>query len=85
MIEKNYICPFDKCRKNYGTDVALNNHMKIKHNCGTKTDRENLAKEICLSESRGEIDTVNINLTFPPGYLDYYRDHVFKRDKLRSV
>lgn len=39
MIEKNYICPFERCGKNYGTDVALNNHMKIKHNCGTKTDR----------------------------------------------
>jgi hypothetical protein len=37
MIEKVYLCPFSKCGKNYGSDVSLNLHMKLKHNSGTKT------------------------------------------------
>ena len=37
LIDKKFICPFDKCAKDYGTDVSLNLHMKIKHNSGTKT------------------------------------------------
>jgi transcription elongation factor Elf1 len=37
MIEKNFMCPFPKCGKYYGTDVSLNLHMKIKHQSGTKT------------------------------------------------
>lgn len=36
-IDKSYICPFEDCHKNYGTDVSLNLHMKIKHNSGTKS------------------------------------------------
>ena len=37
LIDKKFICPFEKCAKDYGTDVSLNLHMKIKHNSGTKT------------------------------------------------
>ena len=37
MIEKSYMCPFDRCLKSYGSDVSLNLHMKLKHNSGTKT------------------------------------------------
>lgn len=59
--------------------------MKIKHNCGTKTDRENLAKEICLAESRGEKNNVDVYLTFPPGYLEHYRDYIFKKDKSKVM
>lgn len=44
MIEKSYVCPFPNCDKNYGSDVSLNLHMKLKHNSGTKTERESLAR-----------------------------------------
>ena len=77
MIEKNYVCPFEKCGKNYGSDVALNMHMKLKHNSGTKTEREMLAKEICLAEERG--DKIKVDLVFPPGYLEEFREN-FKRE-----
>ena len=50
MIDKTFQCPFDRCSRTYGSDVSLNLHMKLKHNSGTKTERENLAKEICLAE-----------------------------------
>ena len=53
--------------KNYGSDVSLNLHMKLKHNSGTKTERESLARELCLAEEQGR--KIDVNLTFPPGYL----------------
>ncbi len=37
MIQKVFECPFDKCGRNYGSDVSLNLHMKLKHKSGTKT------------------------------------------------
>ena len=71
MIDKTYQCPFEKCMRSYGSDVSLNLHMKLKHNSGTKTQRQNLAKEICLAEEKGM--KMKINLTFPPGYLEQFR------------
>ena len=44
MIDKTYKCPFGDCGKPYGSDVSLNLHMKLKHNSGTKTEREALAR-----------------------------------------
>ncbi len=44
MIDKTYKCPFSDCAKPYGSDVSLNLHMKLKHNSGTKTEREALAR-----------------------------------------
>lgn len=44
MIAKTYQCPFERCGRNYGSDVSLNLHLKLKHNSGTKTERESLAK-----------------------------------------
>lgn len=67
MIDKTYHCPFPGCDKNYGSDVSLNLHMKLKHNSGTKTERETLAREFCLAEEQGQ--KIDVNLTFPPGYL----------------
>lgn len=74
-IEKKCVCPFMECQKLYGTDVSLNLHMKIKHGCGTKSERESLAKEICLAEERGE--EVKVFLNFPPGYLEDFRKTFF--------
>ena len=76
MIVKSYECPFPNCDKTYGTDVSLNLHMKLKHNSGTKTERETLAREIILAEERGE--KIEINLTFPPGYMEKFRESMKK-------
>jgi hypothetical protein len=51
--------------------------MKIKHNSGTKTEREALAKEICLAEDKGI--KIKIDLNFPPGYLEEFRES-FKKE-----
>jgi hypothetical protein len=42
-IAKDFMCPYPKCRRVYGSDVSLNLHIKLKHNGGNKTDREKLA------------------------------------------
>jgi hypothetical protein len=46
------MCPYDKCRRIYGSDVSLNLHIKLKHNGGNKTDREKLAVTHHLSRRR---------------------------------
>lgn len=33
-------CPYENCEKSYGTEVSLNLHIKLKHNGGTKTERQ---------------------------------------------
>lgn len=38
-IRGRFICPFRKCRREYGSELALNHHMRLKHNAGTKTER----------------------------------------------
>ena len=52
--------------------------MKLKHESGTKTERESLAKEICLGEERGV--KVKVGLNFPPGYLEEFRE-AFRREQ----
>ena len=39
-IDKAYICPYKNCEKIFGSEGSQNLHIKIKHNGGTKTDRE---------------------------------------------
>ena len=43
-IEKKYSCPYQGCDKFYGSEGSLNLHMKLKHNAGSKTEREKTAK-----------------------------------------
>ena len=45
-IEKSFECPYKKCGRFYGSEGSLNLHMKKKHNAGSKTAREKIAKEI---------------------------------------
>ena len=42
-INKIYKCLYPNCSKSYGCDVAVNLHIKLKHNGGNKTEREELA------------------------------------------
>ena len=38
-LAKEFKCPYTRCFKSYGAEIALNLHMKLKHNGGTKTER----------------------------------------------
>ena len=39
----NNKCPYSNCTKIYATEVSLNLHIKLKHQGGTKTEREKYA------------------------------------------
>lgn len=42
-IQRDFVCPYPHCNKQYGSEVSWNLHIKIKHNGGNKTEREKLA------------------------------------------
>jgi len=52
-LEREFICPYDNCEKNYASEGSLNLHIKIKHNGGNKTDREKLAKSLVYCKAKG--------------------------------
>ena len=70
-INRSYVCPYEFCSKNYGSEGSLNLHIKIKHNGGNKTDREKLAKDLLEAHVNGtiqeKIDFIDLDL--PPGTL----------------
>lgn len=71
-IDRSYICPYEGCGKFFGSEGSQNLHIKIKHNGGSKTDREKLAKVLVKAYanktmSNEIIDSVDLNL--PPGVL----------------
>ena len=71
MINKQYTCPYRNCGKLYGSDGSLNLHIKTKHNGGSKTDREKLAKTIIVAFMKGHLSQVidKIDLNLPPGTI----------------
>jgi hypothetical protein len=71
-IDRTYTCPYDGCSKFFGSEGSQNLHIKIKHNGGSKTDREKLAKTLINAYINQQltnqiIDSVDLNL--PPGVL----------------
>lgn len=75
-IEKSYKCPYPECEKYYGSEGSLNLHMKLKHNAGSKTEREKLAKSLVWAyQHGGQIqDMPSINL--PPGTVERAAKHL---------
>ena len=76
-IDKTFQCPYHGCTKTFGSEGSQNLHIKIKHNGGTKTERERLAGLLCeaykrLNEDGTQIpqdiiDQIDVNL--PPGII----------------
>jgi hypothetical protein len=75
-IAKSYTCPYENCGKLYGSEGSLNLHMKIKHNAGSKTEREKLAKSIVWAVNKGGSaeDLQNAHgsaaINLPPGIIE---------------
>ena len=77
------MCPFEACDKHFGSEGSQNLHIKIKHNGGTKTERDKLAQQIieAYAESVKDLDENDnsfhipseiidkIDLNLPPGLL----------------
>lgn len=68
-LNREFTCPYGDCNKTYASEGALNNHIKIKHNGGNKTDREKLAKSLVYCKAKGlkVPDFLEINL--PPNIV----------------
>lgn len=71
-IDRAFVCPYDGCGKFFGSEGSQNLHIKIKHNGGSKTDRERLAKNLAMAYANNRmtnelIDAVELNL--PPGVI----------------
>ena len=52
-IDRDFVCPYEGCGKNFGSEGSQNLHIKIKHNGGSKTDRERLAKTLAIAYATG--------------------------------
>ena len=87
-IDRTFICPYDGCGKFFGSEGSQNLHIKIKHNGGSKTDREKLAKNLVLAfanqaMSNEIIDSVDLNL--PPGVITKMAQKAGVIDKVNEV
>jgi hypothetical protein len=69
QLERGQECPYDNCCKIYASEGALNNHIKIKHNGGNKTDREKLAKSLVFCTARGIGINEKLEVNLPPGIV----------------
>ena len=87
-IDRTFICPYDGCAKFFGSEGSQNLHIKIKHNGGSKTDRERLAKTLVKAFAAGEltneiIDSVDLNL--PPGVITKVAQKLGLIDQVNEV
>ena len=87
-IDRSYICPYDGCGKYFGSEGSQNLHIKIKHNGGSKTDREKLARTLVEAYANNKItdeliDSVNLNL--PPGVITKMSQKANLIDKVSEV
>ena len=82
------ICPYKGCGNFFGSEGSQNLHIKIKHNGGSKTDREKLAKTLVYAYANEAmtddiIDSVDINL--PPGVLTKMAQKEGLIDKVNEI
>ena len=87
-IDRTYVCPYEGCGKFFGSEGSQNLHIKIKHNGGSKTDRERLAKILVHAYASQTmtneiIDSVDINL--PPGVLTKMAQKEGMIDKVNEI
>lgn len=74
QINKSLLCPYTDCFKNYGCDGSLNLHIKVKHQGGTKTDRDRYARQLALALENNQPEP-ETNLKLFPGFKEYAIEH----------
>lgn len=58
------------CGKTYGCDGSLNLHIKVKHNGGTKTERDKYARQVMVAKENGlALPTTHLKLF--EGFMEY--------------
>jgi len=79
-IKKNFMCPYKICKKKYGTDVALNLHIKRNHKGGNKSDREKYARELFLSLKAGN-EAPPTDLKLPEDFIRTVQEEYLRLKK----
>jgi len=71
-IERSFICPYEDCGKYFGSEGSQNLHIKIKHNGGTKTEREKLALKLiqAYAEAANKLDPQDSNVVIDQAIID---------------
>jgi hypothetical protein len=83
-IPKNYKCRFDKaCQKIYGTQLAMEHHIKFKHNGGTKGSRKKWLELKIRAWADGS-KTPESSLTWPEGYCEKLDAELANGDKHKT-
>jgi len=68
----NFSCPYDGCLKLFGSESSQSLHIRIKHNGGSKTQREKLALMLVKAFANNELSDKlikSVNLNLPPGLI----------------
>ena len=83
-MNKCFMCPYNRCYKEYASKLAMELHMRKKHHAGCKKDRDFLAvNSIYILEADDEMLVVRqscpqSNIQLPPGYIEVR--HVLSRN-----
>ena len=51
-VPRQYPCPYEGCEREFGSESSVSLHMKLKHNGGTKSQRNLLAHQILTTYQR---------------------------------
>jgi hypothetical protein len=54
QLKKSFKCPFETCRKSYASDPSLQNHLKLKHLAGKKSERFDYSIKVFQALKEGE-------------------------------
>ncbi|EAS00246.1 zinc finger, C2H2 type family protein (macronuclear) [Tetrahymena thermophila SB210] len=82
-INKEFRCPYENCSKSYGSDISMNLHIKLKHNGGSKTEREQLAKKVWEAKMSNQV-LPDLDIAFPPGFLASFEEQMIKEQQFKS-
>lgn len=71
-IDRSFVCPYEDCGKYFGSEGSQNLHIKIKHNGGTKTEREKLAQKLieAYAEAANKLDAKDPNVVIDQAIID---------------
>lgn len=69
-IDKSFNCPYFDCDKQFGSDGSLNLHIKIKHNGGTKTERDEMATLLITTYIKSIKDGTKFEINYKKEDLD---------------
>lgn len=85
QIDLIFGCGYDSCDKKYGTEIALNNHIRYKHYGGTKRDRRKYLLMVINAWIEGKENIFpKTNCTFPKTFFQRTEDFLERNDNLKN-